>query len=308
MVIFDAHNDLPSSIYRTKESFFSNTHHIDLLRMKQSLNHSFVLCCALFMNERKVKNLFLQGLNILDYFTAHLMRYQNEVGILTFQKPVSIIFSIEGGSVFEGKLKNLDVFYEKGVRLVSLTWNYSNQLAGGCLDPSVGVSPLGRKFLKRMEEKSVILDLSHVSDQSFDEICSFYKGKVIASHSNVRQLCPHRRNLTDQQMLKIQQRFGVIGINLYPKFLGNKKKVTLDDVIMHIEYIASLIGISGVGFGFDFEGVDELPKGIRGIQDVEKIINRLLQLNYAYEEVEKIAGKNFMRVFQYLDSNQESRK
>jgi membrane dipeptidase len=60
-----------------------------------------------------------------------------------------------------------------------------------------------------------------------------------------------------------------------------------------------------VGFGFDFEGVDELPEGIRGIQDVDKIINRLLQLNYSYQEVEKIAGKNFMRVFEYLDNNQK---
>lgn len=297
MILFDAHNDLPSKLYASNQAFHDNSHHIDLQRLKQLSEYSFVLCCAIFINERKEKNPFSEGLNVLNAFMQHLHIHSQSVALNSLQKPVAILLSIEGGGVFESNLHNLDLFYQKGVRLVSLTWNDSNALSGGCTEPNKGLTRLGRKFLQKIEEKSIVLDVSHISDRAFDEIFSSFGGKVIASHSNVRNLCHHYRNLTNEQLKKIQKKSGVVGINLYPKFLGNKPQVGIDDVIMHIEYVASMIGIDRVGFGFDFDGVDELPVGIHGIQDVGKIINRLLQLNYSNDEVTKIAGKNSLEIF-----------
>jgi len=121
---------------------------------------------------------------------------------------------------------------------------------------------------------------------------------VIVSHSNAQRLCAHRRNLTDKQIMAVKDNGGVIGINLYPEFLNNSKEATIKDIINHIEYIASLAGPDHIGLGADFDGVDGLPAGINGVQDIEKIFNELAKLNYSSENIEKFAGKNFLRVIQ----------
>lgn len=296
MLIFDAHNDLASVLYKKNASLFKNNFHIDLERLLSIEEYKVALCCAIFVNPMLKEQFNKRFCEILDYFTTQINQNHDKIGLLEFDKKVCVIYSVEGGEVFEGNLENLDSFYKKGLRVASLTWNYTNELSGGCLEPKIGLTNLGKRFLEKMSRLNMILDVSHISDRAFEQICSLYKGKMIASHSNARAICDNIRNLTNRQLYMIKQKKGIVGINLYPPLVGNMNKCKIDDVIMHIEHIAGLIGVEHVGFGFDFDGVDYLPEGIRGVEDVNKIIDYLLRLNYSYKDVEKIAGENFYKM------------
>jgi len=93
--------------------------------------------------------------------------------------------------------------------------------------------------------------------------------------------------------MAVKDNGGVIGINLYPEFLNNSKEATIKDIINHIEYIASLAGPDHIGLGADFDGVDGLPAGINGVQDIEKIFNELAKLNYSSENIENLPERTF---------------
>ena len=142
----------------------------------------------------------------------------------------------------------------------------------------------------------MLVDVSHLSEQSFWDVSDLCKGPFIASHSNSKAICSHRRNLTDDQILAINKSGGTIGINLCPDFLANSGKANISDIIRHIEYIASLAGIDCIALGSDFDGIHDLPEGIKGVQDIRKIFEALLRLNYTEETLAKIAGENIIRI------------
>jgi membrane dipeptidase len=197
----------------------------------------------------------------------------------------------------EGNIKNLDCFYNLGVRSICLTWNHKNEIASGNgAEVDTGLTPFGVEVVSKMDEMGMIIDLSHISEKSYYDVLAISKKPVICSHSNAKKICNHKRNLTDDQLVSLKRIEGVTGINFYPTFLNNDETASVKDIINHIEYISGLIGIDYIGIGADFDGVDSLPEGISGVQDLEKVFNELLKLNYSEENVKKIAGKNFLRV------------
>lgn len=130
----------------------------------------------------------------------------------------------------------------------------------------------------------------------FWDVLELSKKPIIASHSNAKELCKNRRNLTNQQIIAIKKNNGVIGINLYPFFLSDSGDANLKDVISHVEHIVGLTGEDTIGLGADFDGIEKTPNDINGVQDIEVIFNQLLKLNYSQSSIEKFAGKNFLRV------------
>ncbi len=140
-----------------------------------------------------------------------------------------------------------------------------------------------------------MIDVSHLSDEGFCDVAEITSKPFIASHSNSRTVCPHFRNLTDDQFKVLIKRGGVAGINLCPDFLGTDPSV--DSIVRHIEHFAALGGENNIGIGADFDGIGSLPRGIRGTEDLYKIFDRLLSLNYSQEQADKIAFSNMYRVF-----------
>lgn len=306
MLLVDAHNDIASVLFQKKESLYQNTGHTDLKRL-DDFSFQTILCAAVFVHPRVGRKAYQKAMQILHYFQHEIKKFHTHVGVLDLSKKVCVVPALEGTHVLGGQVQSLHDFYQKGVRVVSLTWNPSNDFAGGCEDAKRGLTKRGRKLLKEMDRRQMILDLSHSSDRTFDEAMEVYQGDVIASHSNARALCQHPRNLTDYQIQRIHQRKGVIGINLYPPFVSGEK-CSVKDVINHIEYIAGIAGIETVGFGFDFDGVDILPEGIFGIQDIDQIINTLLKYNYSEMSIQRIVGKNFEKVFEKVISSNRHAK
>ena len=134
---------------------------------------------------------------------------------------IAVLLGVEGGHAIENSLANLDSLYRRGVRYMTLTWNNGNDWAGSSTDPQRdgGLTPLGRRVVRRMNELGMLVDVSHVSDRTFWDVIATSTRPVIASHSSCRALAHHPRNLSDDQLRAIAKNGGVVGINFYPVFL-----------------------------------------------------------------------------------------
>ena len=182
-----------------------------------------------------------------------------------------------------------------GVRAVNPTWNHANALSGSnAEEPERGLSPLGRSFVVRLGELGMLADLSHLSDPGFRDVAEMSQKPLFASHSNARAVFFHPRNLTDAQFTAIIDSNGVAGLNLYANFLGERPDA--DTVIAHLEHFWSLGGEKHVALGGDWDGCSALPAGFQGIQDMERLYDRLLQRNYGTSLLDDLFFNNLMRV------------
>lgn len=204
------------------------------------------------------------------------------------------ILSVEGGELLFGR--TAEDAYRDGVRIVTLTWNYSNALGGSCVTGG-GLTPKGRDFLRDCARLGILVDLSHGSDELFFETAELLDGPFLASHSDSRAVHPHRRNLTDEQFRVLAAKGGCAGVNLYADFLTGETPCTLSHVIAHIEHFLSLGGEKNVCLGGDLDGCDALPEGIEGVRDVSRLADELARLGYGDGLIRDIFYNNLYRVF-----------
>ncbi len=210
---------------------------------------------------------------------------------------VKPLLSLEGGEVIES-LEDVDYLHKMGVRCVNLTWNNTNALAGGADDSDTGLTPFGRDVVLKLNDKGIFIDVSHLNDKSFYDVVKVTTVPLIATHSNSRTICNHRRNLTDDMFKIICKMKGCVGINLYPPFVRDTGVCHIDDVITHIDHFMELGGENHIGIGADFDGVsDNLPVGICGCEDLYKLFDKMSDLGYSENVIEKITHKNFHKIF-----------
>jgi membrane dipeptidase len=308
MITVDAHCDTITKLMEVDGNLLSNSCHIDIERTKKMGSH--VQFFAAFISPSYCQAYAMKrAVQIIDRFYSEISKYNNDITLCCNYKgiidaansdKIAAVLSIEGGDALQGDLSSLRMFYKLGVRSICLTWNYRNEIADGVLDGSSGggLTPFGKKVIEEMNSLGMLIDLSHLSEKGFWDVMEFTKSPVIVSHSNAKSICGHVRNLTDDQIKAVCKNGGVIGINFYPSFLNESGKATVNDIIKHIEHMVALVGYENTGLGADFDGVECLPDGIEGIQDIGKILNELLKLNYLQEYVDKIAGENFLRVIE----------
>lgn len=212
---------------------------------------------------------------------------------------ISSILSIEDSVSLEGKIERVDEFYEKGVRMMSLTWNWENSLAyPQSNEPDkmqLGLKTFGIDAVRRMEELGIIIDVSHLSDGGFWDVAKYTKAPFVASHSCCRALCDDPRNLTDEMLRVVGDRGGVCGINFYSGFLNKGSKYTaVEDVVRHARYVADVAGVDAVAIGSDFDGVgNEMEfKDYAGMPMIAEGLRKC----FTDDEVEKICWGNTLRV------------
>jgi len=208
------------------------------------------------------------------------------------------VLSIEGGEMLEGSLERLHEFDEAGrLRMIALTWNNENQIGHSSKEDSAeGLKPFGLRLLGEMDRLGILPDCSHLNEAGFWDVAEHAALPPIASHSNLKRLCGHRRNLTDEQVKAIVERGGFIGINFYAPFLSDGENATLEDVLRHIDGIAQLGGIDVLGFGSDFDGIEAWPEGLGDPTGFAGLIDLLEKHGYSQEDIAKIAGKNLWNV------------
>lgn len=306
MIIVDGHCDTITKIMETKESLNKNTCHTDLSRM--SGYDGFVQFFAAFIEPHYGGAYALKrAIEIIDAFYLEQEKHSQKLAICTsgndienalLDNKIAGILSIEGGEALNGELSALRMFYKLGVRSLCLTWNHRNEIADGQGEDITGggLSHFGRAVVTEMNSIGMLIDVSHISERGFWDVLEQTTSPIIASHSNARAICNHKRNLTDDQIIALAKNKGVMGINFYPPFLTKSKTAALTDIINHIEHIVGLVGCDHIGFGADFDGIENTPQDVRGVEDVEKVINTLAALNYSDSDIKKIAGENFLRI------------
>ena len=254
---------------------------------------------------------FSTAVRFLDTLKAQAGRNSKDLGLVTRsdsvdafiqQKKIAGIVVLEGGHCLEDKIENLKFFYNAGVRVMTITWNNSTSWAVSASDAQAGnkngLNEFGKQVIRMMDSLGMIIDVSHVGPQTVTDILATSKNPIIASHSGAYALRSHYRNLTDSQIRAIAARGGVIGVVFYPPFLVSSGTARLDDVVRHIDYIKNLVGVDYISLGSDFDGMDgSAPVGLEDVSRFPAITEALLQKGYTRQDVRKILGENFMRVF-----------
>lgn len=256
---------------------------------------------------------------------------------------IAILMGIEGGYAIENSLGALRDFYRLGVRYMglvhSVTGDWADSAGVGATPPEPkfhGLSAFGEDVVREMQRIGMLVDVSHSSDETLEDVLRVAKAPIIASHSSARALCDSPRNLSDDQLRAIAANGGVVMVNFFaayidPKFRDAARTVyrehaaelaaaekdgthtakmnetyrKLDEgiphppitvLIDHIEHIAKVAGVDHVGLGSDFDGVSALPVGLEGMDGLPKITLELLRRGWSDDDVKKVLGENFLRV------------
>lgn len=188
-------------------------------------------------------DLFFQNISERTHAKWHLICDRNDLHETVSNQRRGALLSLEGASPLEGEIRYLRTLFRLGVRSVGLTWNGRNEAADGVEVPNPGgLTRFGKKLVQEMNRLGMAVDVSHLSERGFWDVMAISKAPVTASHSNCKRICPHPRNLTDRQIREMIRQDGLIGITFVPAFTANKTKVTIDDVLRHVEHVCSLGG------------------------------------------------------------------
>jgi len=210
------------------------------------------------------------------------------------------LFSLEGGGGLFADSPELETLAAGGLSVIGMAWD-TNELAASAWDKDdTGLSFLGKDFVRKCDSLGIISDVSHLSDKSFYELMEITPYPVLATHSNFREVAASPRNLTRDMAREIVRRGGVIGLNIYPGFLSDTGEAGLDDILRHVDYCLENFGEDALGFGFDIDGIERYPSGIRQDRSIHDQVIELLLPRYSASCVEKIAGGN---VLNFLKSN-----
>ena len=228
---------------------------------------------------------------------------------------ITSLLTIEEGGVCLGNIEFLRNFYRLGVRMITLTWNFKNELASPNIDytsmdrkkieeeglkPNLtdGLTEKGIEFVKEMNRLGIVIDCSHLGDKGFYDVVSLSTKPIVCSHSCARSVCNHVRNMTDDMLLKLKDNGGVVGINYCHDFVKEDKSIaTIKDIVKHITYIKDLIGIDYVGLGSDFDGIGNEDLELKDASMMNQLIDELRIQGYTEEEIDKVCYKNVLRVF-----------
>lgn len=306
--VIDAHCDTVHNFKEVRNYDFSRKNdasHLDLPRMKKGgISVQFF---ALYVEpEYKPCDALKRSLQLLDsYFTTvdplcsdiETVHNVKELENVIDKAKIASILSIEGGEALEEDLGALRMLYRLGVRSIGLTWNQRNQIADGIdeRDTKGGLTSFGRNVVKEMNRLGMIVDLSHISLMGFYDVLNVTHQPVIVSHANTYSLCPHPRNLTDEQLVEISKNGGVVGLTFCPSFI-DLQAPGLDKLLDHFVHAVDVAGIDHVGIGSDFDGMGEAVQGLEDVSCLPVLAKGLFLRGFKKEEVEKILFNNFFRI------------
>ncbi len=228
---------------------------------------------------------------------------------------ISLAMGMENGAPLAGNLANLARYYDRGIRYLTLCHLKNNHLCDSSTDYSPtwnGLSPFGRQVVAEMNRLGMMIDVSHVSDETFTQVLALSKAPVIASHSSCRAFNSsksfgYKRNLSDDMIMALAKKGGVIQINFGSDFLDDGYRETGEvasvvQVAAHIHHVVKVAGVNHVGIGSDFDGIgNSAPSGLKDVSCYPNLIRELLSLGYSPEDIEKICGENLLRVWSEVE-------
>lgn len=324
MKVIDMHCDTILKLYENhlnhkNGSLLENDEHLDLKKMQKGdyLLQNFAMFVHLDENPKP----FLKAHQLIDYYYQEIEKYPEIIkpvycyqDIIDHQKAgiMSSMLTLEEGAVVENDLAMLRNYYRLGVRMITLTWNFENGIGfpnftrPQCQEDTYhintkdGLTEFGLAYIKEMEKLGMIIDVSHLGDAGFYDVYYHTTKPFVASHSNARSVCKAARNMSDDMILKLASRGGVMGINFCGDFLvekaGGHAPSCIADMVKHIVYIKNLAGIDCIGLGSDFDGIDSELE-LKDASCYQLLKEALEDAGFTNEEIEKIFYKNVLRVY-----------
>ena len=197
------------------------------------------------------------------------------------------LLTVENGSVLAGSAERVALLKADGVCAITLTWNGANELGSGH-DTGGGLTASGRRAVREMERRGILVDVSHLNDRGFSDLLDVAEKPFLATHSNARAVCPHKRNLTDDMIREMARRGCLIGLNYYTRFLrSDGAPCTLDDLYRHIARFLELGAIRCLALGSDFDGA-ETPECLSTPARVAEAYDALLARGLSQETLDGI--------------------
>lgn len=312
MFICDCHCDTLTELYNKNASLYENEQHFDIKR-QIALGGGLQFCaiyvptevfryqgglrytlCLLDKYNQEIKKLHENGIDVLQVRTAE------DAGNVLKHKAATLLAIEEGGAI-DGSLEALRCLYELGVRAITLTWSNRNDIADGINEEATGsgLTLFGKQVVAEMNRLGMLVDVSHISTAGFWSVMETSTKPIIATHSNAKSLCPHPRNLNDEQIKALAQNGGLAGITFAGQFLEEDwRNACIESVYKHIDYMLNLIGNDDhIGFGSDFDGISHPPYNIQGVQDYKPLIEYLSKY-YSDETINKITHQNVINLLQ----------
>ncbi|MCF8360120.1 MAG: dipeptidase [Prolixibacteraceae bacterium] len=364
-VVIDTHTDTPMLMVN-KGLNLSQRHEppgscVDFPRLKEGGVDAIFFALFTGQKERVSENydaVYNLAHQMIDSTRVNVSRNSDMVGLATSSSAIeeiskqgktAICLGMENGFPIAKDLRRVDVFYNLGVRYITLCHSSNNDICDSSTDPvrpeHNGVSEFGKAVIARMNQLGMIIDVSHISDDAFYDVIELSKAPVIASHSSVRSICDHPRNMSDEMIKQLAENGGVIQICILGNYISDadttsmnyiKKEElrlkynnwqykneeerkaawaeydainreyppvlpTVADAVDHIDYVVELVGVDYVGIGSDFDGGGGLAN-CRDVSEFPEITRELVKRGYTSEEIEKIWGGNFLRVYKAVEA------
>ncbi|XP_069755631.1 dipeptidase 1 [Narcine bancroftii] len=321
--LIDGHNDLP---WQLLLRFHNQLNKVDLNKLPDTHTNIPKLKAGLVGGQfwvaytpcdTQYKDAVRQTLEQIDVIhrmcqkypqTFQCVRSSSEIMTAFKNGKVASMIGIEGGHSIDSNIATLRLFYQLGVRYMTLTHSCNtpwvdNWLVDTGKDPveSNGLSNYGKKIIAEMNRLGMIIDLSHTSVKTMNDVLQVSKAPVIFSHSSAYALCNHRRNVPDDILKKVSKKNGIVMVNFYNDYVTCKTTAKLSDVADHFDYIKKVAGFQAVGFGGDYDGVSRVPAGLDDVSFYPNLVAELLRRNWTDAEVKAALGENFIRVFQQIE-------
>jgi membrane dipeptidase len=363
-IVVDTHNDIPSAMLdegfdlgmRGDDPARQNKTHTDLRRMKEGgIDAEFfaIYVGRDFVNKKPAEGggAARRALDMISVTYEQVRRHSDalemaystdDIRRIARKGKIAALMGIEGGHAIEDSLHALRMFRRLGVLYMTLTHSNTNNWAdssGDINDPNVkhhgGLTDFGREVVREMNRVGMLVDISHVADETFYDVIEVTRAPVIASHSSARALADHPRNMTDDMLRAVAKNGGVVMVNFFDGFIDPRKvefgkrarakqeelrkqfpddsarvtqemrswraandpgKTPLSVLIDHIVHVAKVAGVDHVGLGSDFDGIPSIPEGMEDISKLPNITVELMKRGYSDADIKKVLGGNFLRV------------
>lgn len=319
MKVADMHCDTIYEINKQHCELRENHLNISLDKMKKGdyLIQNF----AIFTHLKQTSHPVSHVMEMIDTFYNEIEKNKDMISVvysyddIVKNDKMSALLTLEEGGVVENNLAYLRNYYRLGVRMITLTWNFYNGIGYPNFhkeslnhgydeyDDQHGLTDFGIEYIKECERLGIIIDVSHLSDKGFYDVLKHTKAPFVASHSNARHICPHARNMSDDMIIQLAKRGGVMGINFAADFLERSDDENhlskIESMVKHIEYIRDLAGIDVIGLGSDFDGIPQNLE-LKDCSYLPLLEKALYHHGFSKEEVEKIFYKNVLRVYQTI--------
>jgi len=356
--VFDGHNDLPGAMRaRTTENFDEcdisqprPEFHTDIPRLLKGGVGAQFWSVYVSASTEKTGDALERTLEQVDLVHRMVARYPNvfelartadDVERIRARHRIACMLGIEGGYSIESSLAALRMFYELGVRYMTLTHSDTTEWADSATDDPAhgGLSEFGEQVVREMNRIGMLADISHVSVETMDDVLRVSAAPVIASHSSAFALAPHPRNVPDEILRRIATNGGVVMVNFSSGFVHPEsarktanvfqvqrelsakhpdpehyrqamqqwrsgldlERGSVRDLVDHIEHLAHVAGVDHVGIGSDYDGVPMLPEQLEDVSCYPYITQELLDRGWSERDVRKVLGNNVLRALRQAE-------